>query len=423
SAENLSIDARKSYDNGIATVANAIFEINTTLDGLESVQNQPSLSESVASNNGSTAKAYRQSEITNYYKAKDAYNISAKDFAKLNGTSTSADLEKVLGETYNTAKYLSDAISNMISFVNLLSNSSNNSQGFTTYQNTLAGYSQNINSDLSSLTTAITSITNSTDSSQNANLDLQSAELTVTQRENALSDAKEKLSDYFIRAPYTGTIANLTLKNSDSVSASTVVASLATDKQIAEISLNEVDVAKIKTGEKASMTFDAVPDLSISGTVDEIDSIGTVSQGVVTYNVKITFDSQDERVKSAMSVSASITTDMKQDILVVPNSAIKSQNGSSYIEMFSVPLSAPTDGLQGAISKIPPTKVHVKVGISNDARTEIISGVNEGDEIVMRTILSTSTPKTTAPSLFGGNTRPATTQGNTNRTGGGFGGR
>ena len=67
----------------------------------------------------------------------------------------------------------------------------------------------------------------------------------------------------------------------------------------------------------------------MSGVVTEIDPIGAISQGVVTYDIKINFDVVDERVKPSMSVSAAIITDTKQNVLVVPNSAVKSKNGSS----------------------------------------------------------------------------------------------
>ncbi|MDD5433706.1 MAG: hypothetical protein PHE77_03610, partial [Candidatus Pacebacteria bacterium] len=61
---------------------------------------------------------------------------------------------------------------------------------------------------------------------------------------------------------------------------------------MAEISLNEVDVAKVKIGQRAIITFDAIDELEITGKVEDVDTIGTVSQGVVSYNVKIIFDTQ-----------------------------------------------------------------------------------------------------------------------------------
>lgn len=204
------------------------------------------------------------------------------------------------------------------------------------------------------------------------------------------------MADYFVRAPFAGTLAKVNIKKSDTVSAGTVVATLITKKQLAEISLNEVDVAKVKIGQKATLTFDAVAGLAISGIVADIDTIGTVSQGVVTYIVTISFDTQDERIKPGMSVSGVIITETKQDVLIVPNSAVKSlpansgagQASQSYIEM-----------LQTLKNKT--VRIKVQTGLSNDTQTEIISGIKEGDEIITRTILPTTTASSTAPSIFG----------------------
>ena len=96
-----------------------------------------------------------------------------------------------------------------------------------------------------------------------------------------------------------------------------------------------------------------------------------------------------------MSVDASIVTEEKPDILIVPSSAIKSQGKKYYVEVF--------DTEQDSIStKSSPQKVFVDIGDSDDVNTEIISGVSAGRKIVMRTISSTNTStSTTAPSIFG----------------------
>lgn len=232
-------------------------------------------------------------------------------------------------------------------------------------------------------------------------LDIQTAQLTVKQKENALQDARDNLSYYNIVAPFEGTVASVPVNVGETASSGTILGTIITTKQLATISLNEVDVAKIKLGQKATLTFDAIPNFSIAGEVAQIDTVGTVTQGVVTYNVKISFDNQDSTVKPGMSVSASIITNVKQDVLVVPNSAVKRQGGSSYVEMFDAPLPAPTDGLPGSISTIIPNKITVTTGLSNNSETEIVSGIKEGDEIVTRTILPTAA-KTATSSLLGG---------------------
>jgi multidrug efflux pump subunit AcrA (membrane-fusion protein) len=168
--------------------------------------------------------------------------------------------------------------------------------------------------------------------------------------------------------------------------------------------MNEVDVAKIKLGQKATITFDAIENLSMTGSIAEIDTLGAVSQGVVSYNVKIAFDTEDAQIKPGMSVSASIITDSKTDVLIVPSSAIKNQNNRNYVQMFAPPLPAPLTGSQGTPSLIVPNQITVETGISDDTNTEIISGLKEGDQIVSRTVTSTTTAPTSSL-LGGGNTR------------------
>jgi len=163
--------------------------------------------------------------------------------------------------------------------------------------------------------------------------------------------------------------------------------------------VRRVDVSKIKTGDKVNLTFDAIDGLNISGQVAEIDLVGTVSQGVVNYNVQISFDTQDDRVKSGMSVNASIITDSKADVLVLPNSAIKTQNGTSYVQYFDTKYTD-AQASAGITTAALPLSKEVQVGISDDTNTEIVSGVNEGDQIISRTVAGTTATVTAAPSIL-----------------------
>jgi HlyD family secretion protein len=258
----------------------------------------------------------------------------------------------------------------------------------------------NINSAQNSVTTAENNLA-SIQSGTNP-LDLKSQELSVQQKQNSLSDAESALADYTVRAPFDGIVTNLTVKKGDSVSGSTAIATLITKQQVAIISLNEVDISKVSLGQKVNLTFDALPDLSLTGQVIDIDAIGTVSQGVVTYNVKIGFDSPDNSIKPGMSVSASIITNVKQDILIVPNSAIKTQGTANYVQIFNPALPEDTTGL-GIVSIVAPTSKTVVIGVADDTNTEIVSGLNEGDQVVTKTTTATAAKATTAaPSLLQG---------------------
>lgn len=307
-----------------------------------------------------------------YADARAKYNETFLLYKDTNRYADSPAVTNLLNKTIEFNKSLAQALKSEKNVLDFIADyASANSKIMPSLVNS---YQTTLRTDIGKTNGFISTLIDTQNSLKNAPLDIRSQELTLKQRENALFDAKETLADYFVRVPFAGIIASFDVKKGDSVSPSTVLGTLITKQKIAEISLNEVDVAKIKVGQKTTLTFDAIPDLTITGQVAEIDAIGTVSQGVVTYKVKIAFDTQDEKIKTAMSVSAAIITDIKQNVLIVPNSAIKSQGSTHYVEII--------EG-EGAVRK-----QTVETGLSNDESTEIIGGLKEGDIIIVRTISS-----------------------------------
>jgi len=198
--------------------------------------------------------------------------------------------------------------------------------------------------------------------------------------QNALADANKRN----VTASIAGTVNAVNIKNGDDLSKLSsgssrqvpmIIGDLGTLK--AQVQVNEVDVTGVNIGQKAMLTFNAIDGISVSGKVEKMDSLGTLTSGVVTYNVTIGFDSLDPRIKPGMSVSAAIITGIKQDIIIVPNSAVKSQGGSSYVQVLKN-------------GQTTPQQVPVEVGISNNTDTEIISGITAGDNVVTQTIASGS---------------------------------
>ncbi|MHB8831333.1 MAG: HlyD family efflux transporter periplasmic adaptor subunit, partial [Patescibacteria group bacterium] len=213
--------------------------------------------------------------------------------------------------------------------------------------------------------------------------------------QNKLRDATEAMSDYTVIAPFDGVVGKVGAQPHADAGSGTAVVTLITTKQVATISLNEVDVAKIKVGQKATLKFDAVDGLDISGEVAEVSPLGTASQGVVNYDVKIAFDSQDDRIKVGMSVSVSIVTEVKADVLTIANSAVKSVGDQHYVETLDS-TSTTKAGSDGLITTgVTPKRVFIQTGVSNETLTEIIEGLKEGDSVIVQTIKASST-KTSA---------------------------
>ncbi len=240
-------------------------------------------------------------------------------------------------------------------------------------------------------------------------VDQQIALNSLQQRQSALASARSKLADaqtalgdYSIKAPFQGAVANIAVSVADQASPSTAIATIVTTAKIAEMSLNEVDAAKVATGQKATLTFDAVPNTSVAGVVTEVNPVGTVSQGVVNYSIKIAFETQDDRIKAGMSVSAKIVTLAKTDVLTLPNGAIHTSNGVSSVDVLSgVDASNAAAFTQGITSATLPQSKSIEIGIANDQVTEITSGLNENDIVVLRTVTTSKTSTASKSSSTG----------------------
>jgi HlyD family secretion protein len=137
-----------------------------------------------------------------------------------------------------------------------------------------------------------------------------------------------------------------------------------------------------------------LPDLTLTGNVSQIDTIGTVSSGVVNYSVEIVFDDSENQVKPGMSASASIVIEAKTDVLMVSNSAIKSLGDSYYVEVPKKSVdSSSLNNSKGLTLAEGVTQKTVEIGTSNDSYTEITSGLNENDQVISSTLTTSSSSK------------------------------
>ena len=397
SNENTDANKTEVYSDGFNAIATAFLDLPSTLSGIKDLLSETNLSDGAARQSGNTAINYRDTAESAYYTAERAYNKNKKNFSVLAYNSAPSDIEASINETYNTTQLLSGAIKSLNDYVNYLAEDTGQRDNFTDYQDTLSEYTNTINSDSSTLLVAKTDIQDYKDLLPTNNIDLESALITVTQKENALTDAKQDLADYYIRAPFDGIIASVPVIKGDNASSSTTLGTVITAERVATISLNEIDIARVQLGQKVTLTFDAITDLVLAGKVAEIDSIGTVSSGVVNYNVKISFDTSDERIKPGMTVSADITTETKENVLLVPGGAVKTLNNESFVQVFNPEIYL-ASGSQGIASGRTPEQKKVVVGASDDTNVEILSGLQEGEQIVTRTISGA----TTTPNASGG---------------------
>lgn len=168
------------------------------------------------------------------------------------------------------------------------------------------------------------------DSDTTANTVRQS-ELSLEQSRLSLQNSYDQLENYNITAPISGKVIQKTSKAGDKLdntNSSTVMAIIADlSTLVFEISVDELDISGIEEGQTVTITADAVEGKTFTGYVDNVSIVGTSSNGVTSYPVKVVIDQADgEGLIPGMNVSAEIVIESRENVLCVPVSAVKRGN-------------------------------------------------------------------------------------------------
>jgi HlyD family secretion protein len=400
---NIVAQQKVSVNNAFSSMMNA---------GLQALPAPTNLSSATATISGTYSSSEQGSYTVNIYASGNGPAYSVSGLETMVATTITRGIPQAIGSrglfiTFGTTGTLSAGDTWTVNIPNIQSNSY--LSAYNSYQAALQSQTQAV----ANAEQAISSAQNGLDQA-NAALtlkaqpaapqDVEIANAQVLNAQAGLQNAELNYDNNIIKSPFDGVLAQLNNQVGDQVGSATTVATVITKQQVAVVSLNEVDVAKIQLDQKVSLTFDAIDGLTMTGHVAQIDTIGTVTQGVVTYNVKIAFDTQDDRVKPGMSVNASILTNVKTDVLAVPNAAVKSDRttGNSYVQILD--------------ASGQPQNQTVQTGISNDTLTEITGGLQGNEEVVVQTINPNAKTSTTSAGASSGLRIPGL------GAGGGFGG-
>ncbi len=413
SKNNLASDYNTAYNdtsNTFIDIPAVMSGLNTVLYGtaLNKVQGDIDAYSNLISYYSPNVAQYNISAATSYQTAVTAYNQNLADYKNSNVYSSTSTIESLLAETYSTLKAVSVANANAKNLLDLVQNVlQQNNQKIPSQLNTdetnLQSYIATINSHLSTIFQIVNSLQTDKQAITSASLSLAQSsaaldqlvagptdlqirqqQLSLTQAKNSLADAQANLDHDYVHAPFDGVITNIATKIGQPAPAT--IAVLVSNQQLAQATFNETDIVNVSVGQKATITFDALPNVTLTGKVSQVDTLGTVTQGVVSYNVQVALDAPNPSVRPGMSDSIAVITNVKQDVLTVPNSAIATKQGVSTIQVMG------TTGM--------PTPVQITKGLSNDTETEVLSGLNEGDMIVTQTVTkSTSATPTTGGGL------------------------
>jgi len=199
-------------------------------------------------------------------------------------------------------------------------------------------------------------------------IDLQNAKVKMAQAD--LQAAYADLAEYTLISPLEGVVTKVEYQLGEYIGAQQSVISIISENNLEiEVDVPESDITKVKVEDLAQITLDAFDENEIfTSHITFIDPAETIINDVVYYKVKLTFDEKDERVKSGMTANVDITTATVDDVLYIPLRAVIEKDGKKfvrYLDLSEVKEKEVTTGLRG-----------------DGGLIEIISGLNEGEEII-----------------------------------------
>ncbi|MCA2222379.1 efflux RND transporter periplasmic adaptor subunit [Nonomuraea aurantiaca] len=149
----------------------------------------------------------------------------------------------------------------------------------------------------------------------------------------------------------------------------------------------ESDISKLKVGQAATVTFDALPGVTATGKVTQIEPVAATSNNVVQYPVTISFTKVPNQVRLGQTTTVEVVTGEAENVISVPSTAISTSGGQNTVTLLK-------NGRQ--------VRTPVEVGVQGASLTEIKSGVSEGDQIVPPATTTTGTGNNQRQGGFGG---------------------
>lgn len=210
---------------------------------------------------------------------------------------------------------------------------------------------------------------------------INAAKAQINQYQASLKTALTNLGYTKIIAPVDGTVISREIDLGSPVAASFQAPELFTiaqdlTKMQIEVSVSEADIGKVEEGQDVTYTLDGYPDSTFKGKVTQVRLSPTTESNVVTYTVIVDVNNEDLKLKPGMTANVSIITDKSEDVLCVPNMALK----------FTPDINGPKYKNQGIwiLEKNKPKRIEIETGANNDTSTEIISdALNEGAQVIM----------------------------------------
>ena len=198
--------------------------------------------------------------------------------------------------------------------------------------------------------------------------DLQAGQAQLEQAKIAAQQAQLRLRNAQLLAPFAGVVTAVNITPGNSASVVSAIRMMDRSQLHISLKLSENDVVKAGPGQPVDLTIDSLPGWSARGQVSTIAPASEVSNGVVTYAVRVNFADSAQRVKVGMTANISIITAEHDNVLLVPNASLLPKGSGHIVQV------------RDAAGKT--RDIDVETGVSDGTQTEIVSGVTEGTLIL-----------------------------------------
>ena len=250
---------------------------------------------------------------------------------------------------------------------------------------------------------------------QEAQYNLESTKIELDSLKDQLTQAQKNLEDLkadsILLAPIGGVVTDLNVKPGDHVTKESIIAHISdTSKLIVPVSIDELDIAKVETGQTAAITLDALEKKNFMGSVEEIALEGTNESGIGMFEVKIMI-ANPIGIKPGMSSNVEILVAEKTNTLILPIEAIQ-KSEDEYVVMVKSG-KEPSNQVQ-VRNKTPKNMIPIQVGLVNEDYVEVLDGLVEGDEVLI--LLQSSTASSNQMGIPGMSVAPGMQDGNQKRS-------
>lgn len=238
------------------------------------------------------------------------------------------------------------------------------------------------------------------DAITSTNTDLISAQNSVKSAQISLEKSQLTLKDYQIYSTFDGIIRDIpwtvwdTVTSSSSSSAENISITNSGGYEV-RVSLDQVDIVKIKTGMSAKISLDAYADATFTWIVSAVSPTPTESSNVVSYTAKILMPTINKEVYSNMSATIQIIIAEKDNVLIIPSKATKSEKWKTYVQV-----------INGNWENVSTTQTEVILGTTDDASVEVISGLTAWQKLKITTSSGSTVIKSSSSGFWGGGGPP-----------------